>query len=134
MNNHLPMGSSNGLLSTEMLYAGPGISKAEKTAPIVLIDVPLNGEYSKNVNFARLAEERYGFIALYPRLGAQRKILARVAAAGAALEKNNKASSGCLSLKELIESQLTHCLQFPGLVKGEQAVQKQQTRAPNGVG
>ena len=97
----LPMGSGNGLLSTEMLGGGPGNSEAEKTAPTVILDVPLNGEHSKYVNFARLAEERYGFSALYPRLAAQRERLARVAAAGAALEKDNKANSSGMSGDEM---------------------------------
>lgn len=45
------------------------------------------------MNFARMAEEQYGFDALYPRLAAQRERLARVAAAGAALENANKAAN-----------------------------------------
>ena len=97
----LSMGSGNGLLSTEMLGGGPGASEAEKTAPTVILDVPLNGEFNKYVNFARLAEERYGFSALYPRLAAQRERLARVAAAGAALEKDNKANSSGMSGDEM---------------------------------
>ena len=42
------------------------------------------------INFARMAEEQYGFNALHPRLAAQRERLARVAAAGAALENAQK--------------------------------------------
>ena len=98
----LPVGSGNGLLSTDMLGGGPGSSEAEKTAPTVILDVPLNnGEFNKCVNFARLAEERYGFSALYPRLAAQRERLARVAAAGAQLEKDNKANSSGMSGDEM---------------------------------
>ena len=66
----------------------------EKTAPTVILHVPLNGEINKYVNFARMAEERYGFNALHPRLAAQRERLARVAAAGAALENAGKAGTG----------------------------------------
>ena len=51
--------------------------------------MPLTGD-NQYVNFTRLAEERYGFNALHPRLAAQRERLARVAAAGAALESANK--------------------------------------------
>ncbi|KAL9117529.1 MAG: hypothetical protein Q9187_005936, partial [Circinaria calcarea] len=68
-------------------------SELEKTAPTVILYVPLNGEINKVVNFARMAEEQYGFDALYPRLAAQRERLARVAAAGAALENANKAAN-----------------------------------------
>lgn len=59
----------------------------------MILYVPLNGEVNKVVNFARMAEEQYGFDALYPRLAAQRERLARVAAAGAALENANKAAN-----------------------------------------
>lgn len=52
-----------------------------------MLHIPLNGETNRYVNFSRLAEESYGWEALHPRLAAQRERLARVAAAGAALEK-----------------------------------------------
>lgn len=85
----LPPG--NGLLSSS-LFGGPSEpSSLEKTAPTVILHVPLNGETNKYVNFARLAEAQYGFNALHPRLAAQRERLARVAAAGAALENAGKA-------------------------------------------
>ena len=50
-----------------------------------------------------MAEERYGFNALHPRLAAQRERLARVAAAGAALENagKEKGSSAGLSGDEM---------------------------------
>ena len=87
--------SGNGLLSSA-LFGGPSESTGpEKTAPTVVLDIPLNGENNKYINFARLAEERYGFNALHPRLAAQRERLARVAAAGAALENaEKKAANG----------------------------------------
>jgi hypothetical protein len=59
----------------------------ESRAPTIVLHIPMNGETNKYVNFSRLAEERYGWEALHPRLAAQRERLARVAAAGAALEK-----------------------------------------------
>lgn len=54
----------------------------------------MNGEPNKYVNFSRLAEEQYGWDALHPRLAAQRDRLARVAAAGAALERTGSKESG----------------------------------------
>lgn len=62
----------------------------EKTAPTVILHVPLDGTANKYVNFARMAEELYGFDALHPRLAASRERLARVAAAGAAIENAHK--------------------------------------------
>lgn len=87
----LPLPPGNGLLSSA-LFGGPAndSSELEKFAPTVILHVPLNGEINKYVNFARMAEERYGFNALHPRLAAQRERLARVAAAGAAIENASK--------------------------------------------
>ena len=87
----LPLPPGNGLLSNA-LFGGSANDSAEleKLAPTVILHVPLNGEINKYVNFARMAEERYGFNALHPRLAAQRERLARVAAAGAAIENASK--------------------------------------------
>jgi hypothetical protein len=65
-----------------------GTDGTEFRAPTIILSIPMNGEVNKYVNFSRLAEERYGWDALHPRLAAQRDRLARVAAAGAALERN----------------------------------------------
>jgi hypothetical protein len=60
----------------------------------------MSGETNKYINFTKLAEEQYGWDALHPRLAAQRDRLARVAAAGAALERNgsNRESGDEMSL------------------------------------
>lgn len=89
----LPPG--NGLLSSA-LFGGPSDISAtgtDHTAPTIILHIPMNGETNKYINFARLAEERYGFHALHPRLAAQRERLARIAAAGAALEKGSGSGS-----------------------------------------
>lgn len=89
--------SGSGLLSGSIFGGGAlDNSGPEKIAPTVFLHVPLTGD-NQYVNFTRLAEERYGFNALHPRLAAQRERLARVAAAGAALEnahKNGTSGSG----------------------------------------
>jgi hypothetical protein len=72
-----------------MQLGGGGPSDGtEFRAPTVILTIPMNGEVNKYINFTRLAEEQYGWDALHPRLAAQRDRLARVAAAGAALERN----------------------------------------------
>ena len=81
--------SGSGLLSGSIFSGGIDSTGPEKIAPTVVLNVPLTGD-NQYVNFTRLAEERYGFNALHPRLAAQRERLARVAAAGAALENANK--------------------------------------------
>ena len=88
----LPTGS--GLLSGSVFGSGDLDSGGpEKNAPTVVLSIPLSGQ-NQYVNFARLAEERYGFNALHPRLAAQKERLARVAAAGAALENAHKNGTG----------------------------------------
>jgi hypothetical protein len=84
-----------------MQLGGAGATDgSEFRAPTVILTIPMNGEVNKYINFTRLAEERYGWDALHPRLAAQRDRLARVAAAGAALERNgsNKDSGDEMSL------------------------------------
>lgn len=85
----IALSSGSGLLSGAIFGGGYDSSAPEKTAPTVVLDVRLDGD-NQYVNFTRLAEERYGFNALHPRLAAQRERLARVAAAGAALENAHK--------------------------------------------
>ncbi len=92
--------SGSGLLSGSIFGGGIDSTGPEKTAPTVVLNVPLTGD-NQYVNFTRLAEERYGFNALHPRLAAQRERLARVAAAGAALENANKSGGNSGSGDEM---------------------------------
>ncbi|KAL7269847.1 HIR complex subunit [Rhizina undulata] len=69
----LPSGSGNGLLSN--VLPGGGSKEAEYRLPNIHIHVPLNGETNKYVNFAKLAEERYGWAAMNPRLARAREKL-----------------------------------------------------------
>jgi hypothetical protein len=55
--------------------------------PSIILHVDLKGKSNVVINFARMAEEKYGFEALYPRLAKNRARLAKVAEAGEALEK-----------------------------------------------
>lgn len=65
-----------------------------KSGPNIILHVPLNSSANRVINFAKLAEEQYGFEALHPRIAAQKARRARLAAASAALEKNEKPGSG----------------------------------------
>lgn len=71
--------------------AAPG---EEQEAPSIVIHIPLNGESNKYINFMRLAEETYGWDALHPRQAADRERKARIAAASAALEKQQSGRGG----------------------------------------
>ena len=56
-------------------------------APNIILHVDLKGKNNQIINFTRMAEQKYGFLAVHPRLAANSRRLAQVAAAGAALEK-----------------------------------------------
>ncbi|KAI5806344.1 hypothetical protein EDC01DRAFT_609325, partial [Geopyxis carbonaria] len=62
-----PVGSGNGLLSN-VLPGGNLNNEPDIKPPNIYIHVPLNGEQNKYVNFAKLAEDRYGWAALNPKL------------------------------------------------------------------
>ena len=83
-----PTGS--GLLSSAMFGGDIGKeanSASTDQAPNIILHVDLKGRNNVVINFARMAEEKYGFEALYPRLAKNRARLAKVAEAGDALEK-----------------------------------------------
>ena len=89
----LPMGS--GLLSASMFggeLTADANKEAEAKGPNIVLHIPLMGQRNTVINFARMAEQKYGFAALYPRQAAQRERLAKVAAAGAALERSASGS------------------------------------------
>jgi hypothetical protein len=90
-----PMPTGSGLLSASLF--GGELSLADKsdpatTGPNIVLHIDLRDPKNKVINFARLAEEKYGFAALYPRQAAQRERMARMAAAGAALERSGSGS------------------------------------------
>ncbi|KIY02737.1 uncharacterized protein Z520_01202 [Fonsecaea multimorphosa CBS 102226] len=87
-----PMGS--GLLSAS-LFGGDSSSdmpKDSEKGPNIVLHVDLKNPSNRVINFARMAEEKYGFAALYPRQAAQKERLAKIAAAGAALERSASGS------------------------------------------
>ncbi|CBF84046.1 hypothetical protein AN2770.2 [Aspergillus nidulans FGSC A4] len=89
----LPQGS--GLISNALFGVDDNTSDTPKQrTPNIIVHIPLKGQPNQIVNFARLAEEQYGFAALHPRLAAHKERMARVAAAGAALERNDRSGRG----------------------------------------
>ncbi|KAI1067040.1 hypothetical protein LB506_004491 [Fusarium annulatum] len=79
------MGESEGRSILDFGRAKPG---EEAQAPTIVLSIPIQaGETNRYVNFMRMAEERYGWDALHPRLAANRDRKARIAAAAASLEK-----------------------------------------------
>lgn len=88
-----PMGS--GLLSASLFGGDSSSDMAQKDSgkgPNIVLHVDLKDPNNRVINFARMAEEKYGFAALYPRQAAQKERLAKIAAAGAALERSASGS------------------------------------------
>ena len=88
-----PIGS--GLLSASLFGGDSSCDMAQKDTekgPNIVLHVDLNDPSNRVINFARMAEAKYGFTALYPRQAAQKERLAKIAAAGAALERTASGS------------------------------------------
>jgi hypothetical protein len=127
----IPQGSG---LITNALFGGVDESSKSDTrsAPNIIVHVPLQ-KGNQIVNFAQLAEEQYGFAALHPRLAAHKDRLARVAAAGAALERNDKSLKGIsagetdedLSLDVDRDSDLDGDVSMGGTATGTNGVQSE---------
>ncbi|KAL4786435.1 hypothetical protein BJX76DRAFT_355161 [Aspergillus varians] len=101
----LPQGS--GLISTALFGVDDSSTDTpNQRTPNIIVHIPLKGHANQIVNFARLAEEQYGFAALHPRLAAHKERMARVAAAGAALERNDRLGRG-LSAGESADEDLS---------------------------
>ncbi|OJD10427.1 hypothetical protein ACJ73_09794, partial [Blastomyces percursus] len=105
----LPSGS--GLLAGTLFGVDPTDKSSSTTStmstPNIILHIPLNGKTNQIINFTRLAEEQYGFDALHPRLAAQRERLARVNAASAALERNEKNARGAAGTDSAAEDDLS---------------------------
>lgn len=88
-----PVGS--GLLSASLFGGDSSMDATQKDSgkgPNIVLHIDIRDPNNRVINFARLAEEKYGFAALYPRQAAQKERLAKIAAAGAALERSASGS------------------------------------------
>ncbi|KAL2023754.1 hypothetical protein VTK56DRAFT_1468 [Thermocarpiscus australiensis] len=97
-----PLPGEGGRSILDFGKARPG---EEVEAPSISLHIPLKaGECNKYVNFMRMAEERYGWDALHPRLAASRERKARIAAATAALERNGSGRESGDEMDEDLQS------------------------------
>ncbi len=90
-----PLPAGSGLLSASLFGGEVGMDASKDSTakgPSIVLHIDLKDPNNKVINFARLAEEKYGFDALYPRQAAQRKRLNEIAARGAALERSASGS------------------------------------------
>ena len=128
----LPQGS--GLISNALFGVGDSATEeSEHSTPNIILHIPLNGTNNRIVNFARLAEEQYGFAALHPRLAAHKERLARVAAVGAALERNEKGPKGILSAGESADEDLSLDMDRDSDLDGDVAMAGAGTTNTNGA-
>ncbi|KAK2868104.1 hypothetical protein FQN49_003153 [Arthroderma sp. PD_2] len=86
--------TGSGLLSNALFGVDTSSSSDTKSLPNIILHIPLKGQSNLVINFARMAEEQYGFDALHPRIAAQKERRARLAAASAVLEKSERAGRG----------------------------------------
>ncbi|EXJ73218.1 uncharacterized protein A1O5_02978 [Cladophialophora psammophila CBS 110553] len=89
-----PPSMGSGLLSASLFGgdSGSDMPKGSEKGPNIVLHIDLKDPNNRVINFARMAEEKYGFAALYPRQAAQKERLAKIAAAGAALERSASGS------------------------------------------
>ncbi|KAI1813675.1 hypothetical protein GGS20DRAFT_577419 [Poronia punctata] len=80
--------------SRSILDFGRAEPGSELVVPSIILNIPLNGETNKYVNFMRMAEEQYGWEALHPRQAEHKARKARIAAASAALAQNDSSREG----------------------------------------
>ncbi len=83
-----------GVSERSILDFGKAEPGSEVVTPSIILNVPLNGETNKYVNFMRMAEEQYGWDALHPRQAEHKARKARIAAASAALAQNDSGREG----------------------------------------
>ncbi|KAF3897619.1 HUN domain-containing protein [Trichophyton interdigitale] len=86
--------TGSGLLSNALFGGDANSSSDTKYLPNIILNIPIKGKSNLVINFARMAEEQYGFDALHPRIAAQKERRARLAAASAVLEKSERAGRG----------------------------------------
>lgn len=92
-----PLPTGSGLLSSTLFGGDSQMDSKQdgnEKGPNIVLHIDLKDPNNKVINFARLAEEKYGFAALYPRQAAQKERLAKLAAAGAALERSVLGNKG----------------------------------------
>ncbi|KAI1344538.1 HPC2-domain-containing protein [Xylariaceae sp. FL0016] len=87
----VPLGGGSDRSILDFGKAEPG---SELVVPSIVLNIPLNGETNKYVNFMRMAEDQYGWDALHPRQAEQKARKARIAAASAALAQNDSSREG----------------------------------------
>lgn len=83
-----PRPQGNGLLSSASFGIQGGIANPSFEIPTIVLDIPLNLTGSNTFNIQRMAEEKYGWAALNPKV-AYRQVQEKLAAAAGKSAKRN---------------------------------------------
>jgi len=89
-----PVHRGNGLLSGDMFSIGKGGSdKVDLSVPTIHLHIPMQGESNKYVNFAKMAEDKYGWAALHPALAKVQENLASMSGDEMAVDGSDSESN-----------------------------------------
>ncbi|OLN94206.1 Histone promoter control protein 2, partial [Colletotrichum chlorophyti] len=103
----------------------------EYKAPDIVLDIPIKpGETNIYVNVMRMAEEKYGWDALHPRLAEKRDRKARIAAASAALEKTASGQESGDEMSEDSDKEASN-VEMGGMTSGADVIEKPKKKKRN---
>ncbi|KAK1658802.1 hypothetical protein BDP55DRAFT_733767 [Colletotrichum godetiae] len=103
----------------------------EYKAPDIVLDIPIKpGDTNIYVNVMRMAEEKYGWDALHPRLAEKRDRKARIAAASAALEKTASGQESGDEMSEDSDKEASN-VEMGGMTSGADLPEKPKKKKRN---
>ncbi|TDZ36868.1 Histone promoter control protein 2 [Colletotrichum spinosum] len=103
----------------------------EYKAPDIVLDIPIKpGETNIYVNVMKMAEEKYGWDALHPRLAEKRDRKARIAAASAALEKTASGQESGDEMSEDSDKEASN-VEMGGMTSGADVAEKPKKKKRN---
>ena len=127
----MPTGS--GLLSGHPFggaSVGPKDANGKSEGTNIWLTFPILGQDNVTINFAREVERKYGFAALHPRLAAHQERLKAVAAAGAAIEREQGVKGDDVSV-DMSENEDVSDVQMGGTeggINGEEQPQRKRRK------
>jgi len=122
-----PMPTGSGLLSGTPMGIVAAVNGAKTEGTNIWLTFPILGQENVTINFAREVERKYGFAALHPRLAAHQERLRAVAAAGAALEREQGVKGDDVSV-DMSDVEDGSDVQMGGTEEGEQPKKKKRRR------
>ncbi|KZL75698.1 histone promoter control 2 [Colletotrichum tofieldiae] len=119
------------LSDRSILDFGRAENGKEYKAPDIVLDIPIKpGDTNIYVNVMRMAEEKYGWDALHPRLAEKRDRKARIAAASAALEKTASGQESGDEMSEDSDKEASN-IEMGGMTSGADIPEKPKKKKRN---